>query len=109
MDIERYEPGPALDALVHERVMGLKPPAPEEYPKAPAGGRAIWVPPAYSTDLATAWQVVLKRFPGEPMTILTPGHNPCRVVFGQPGREVQASGRTVELAICRAALKTVSR
>mgnify|MGYP001590490844 CR=1 FL=1 len=45
-DIDTMTPGPILDALIHEHIMGRQ-------------RVGLWdKPPAYSSDIAIAWQVV---------------------------------------------------
>jgi hypothetical protein len=98
-------PGPKLDALVAEKVMGLVIPS-----------RPGWGPKPYSTDIAAAWEVVEKF-----------GHFHIQTVFGDgsvdsfgemirvrltteatlQGRTMESIAETAPHAICLAALKAV--
>lgn len=124
-NIDTIDPGPDLDRLIAEKVIGWKqsriePLAPGEI-RLGAGSVNIigeaWesTPPEYSTDIALAWEVVdnmkdnyefhIENDQGEQyewmVTIMS-------LVDGSFGNRVCAEAETAPLAICRAALKAVS-
>lgn len=100
-----YEAGRELDALIAEKVMGI----PEDSPQMEFDG-----PPAYSTDIASAWQVVEKLQAFNPfwnraafmdfdLSPTDPKGWTCN--FGDDNTREYAD--TVPHAICLAALKMV--
>ena len=123
------EPGPELDTLVAEKVMGH--PMPDFIPedaldlylvgtpiycdswscvcRYDEGDTPKWVPDPYSTDISAAWPVVGK------MESLGYGHKHLKYsqrreagiawMFMQPGRGIfEARGKKAPEAICKAAL-----
>ena len=114
MDVDTLEAGRELDALVAERVMGLRmvshktatyDPTPDDAPI----GRFADVP-RYSTDVAAAWGVVER--------VLKLGHYfkiAPHCFYKPPAWIIQLDvlgdvlAETFPLAICRAALKAVAR
>jgi hypothetical protein len=130
MDIDKLEAGPALDALVAEKVMGLEVNRHEgrrdpclcslditrEQEKSFCAGPL----PKYSTDIASAWEVVEKLLP---LMVDLTNHDRRRrwrcVFFDRDGGndgfipelKTKFQEYTVcddaPLAICRAALKAV--
>lgn len=131
-EIDAMEAGRELDALVAEQVMGWErdlniPINPKyrgiKYWKSPTGMRAdINLIPHYSTDIASAWEVVEKAHELTGCTISLHLFGTFERVSGMPkymckfygGRighptpelTTKAFGDTPMLAICRAALKT---
>ena len=99
-----------LDALVAEKVMGM--------PRAIVDALALG-PPAYSTSIADAWDVVEKLdTPGPFWTIESPRgvmddtkwsahYIPVPTKFGGSGRLGVGEADSAPLAICIAALKAV--
>lgn len=111
-EIEMLEAGPALDALVAEKVMGL-----ELTNYNPIGIRkGGWVLPIpnYSNDIAAAWEVVQKLdlLCGAVMLRRNLDSTVTNYVGTWEVLEIEhelqhvvAVGTTAPLAICRAALK----
>ena len=114
--------GRALDAMVAEKVMGWQfVPAskPEGHPRWTDGEDWFCAektcisggsPPAYSTDIAAAWQVVEelhRRFPD--LTIEVGWSHETRQWFCQDYDEMNfgGAGSSAPLAICLAALRAV--
>ncbi len=112
------QPGPELDALVAEKVMGWK--SRKSVGLATHEGDNLWIRPdncaaglrVYSTDISAAWEVVEKiksiikrNFFFE--LLYTPERPHWYAVFSstKPERRYSADGRTAPHAICLAALK----
>lgn len=134
MAADTLGPGPKLDALVAEKVMGLVwdktrcrvcgwPLAPSREDGCVAGDCSmrpppryrVDEPPPYSTDIAAAWQVVGKmREHGYRLSLRTWVQSAdAMAVFVDPKREWAAEDGeittdTASLAICRAALKALN-
>lgn len=113
VDVDAMVAGREMDALVAEKVMGLKPPWPILAFYEPS-------PPAYSTDIAAAWEVLDKAFDVVPgmesgfpavlhwrndwrVAMLDGNCVPMKTTDG--GKLIVAIASTAPLAICRAALK----
>lgn len=129
------EAGRELDALVAEKVMGLRVlfaarawseddwlgsdiPTEEnvmaivnerpENPDQKWRGPSHLIIPHYSTDIAAAWQVV-KQMRSRGFSIVLSDHNAgIEVVWIATGQVINVSAETDELAICLAALEVVS-
>lgn len=116
MDIDKIEAGQELDALVAEKVMGLKVRGNKYVEMGDSEIPPIALDiPRYSTDMAAAWQVVekikatssrgyvLDFFRG----VWTVGLRACGDA-GEPELYDHDAGRAEEapVAICRAALKS---
>lgn len=105
--------GRELDALVAEKVMGWKPCVTQDHPgwvyfDSGAGGGKI--APAFSTDIAAAWEVVEKLSPRYAIRILndaTPGPSWCCEMAHGYGNDIEVEAETAPLAICRAALEAI--
>lgn len=106
------EAGPELNALVAEKVMGLKNVGMRNHVQGEdlfgedQDGDTVWVP-AYSTDIAAAWLVVDKmRQNGR--VYLQGRLNSWTFRCSPDGIELfEADAPTAPLAICRAALAAV--
>lgn len=107
-------PGRELDALVAEKVMGYKRLEPTlDWPERwLCDDRKLGGIPAYSTDIAAAWEVVEKLSAKHPyITIIRVGTAPTEWVIAEgPGDSDPDLARapTVPYAICLAALKSVA-
>jgi hypothetical protein len=107
MEGRTMKPGPELDDLVAEKVMGRPP---QEY--ADARGRPGWVPP-FSTSIAAAWEVVEKV---QQLGWMLNGvrcldrleHGDWVCIFERRGQpDAYKHSPTAPHAICLAALKAV--
>lgn len=118
---DKPQAGPEIDALIAEKVMGLEV-SREVHPfkyhnvelDKERGG--VWSSPipAYSTDIAAAWEVVKKI--GKPIEIrvdadeVSVSNHTCESI-PLPGwnwhQHVLEAAPTAPLAICRAALKAI--
>lgn len=132
MDQKELKPGRELDALIAEKVMGLRyyPPGnsatcivetPGWY--SPGQSRVVESLPAYSTSIAAAWEVVEKltgsgdcTFQMARNTVLPKEHRKddpgtwarFEVMFGYAGgRGARAEAATAPHSICLAALKAI--
>ena len=93
-----------IDALVAEKVMGLKfYHASGEPDLVKVDGKKTDIP-KYSTSIEAAWQVV-EKIPNMDMQFC--GDNWCKVTFGYKGDTFTIESHTAPLAICLAALKAV--
>lgn len=97
------KPGRELDALVHERVMGMS-----EFAQF---SREIWAQgdetslPHYSTDIKAAWDVVI-HLQGMSFGVMRlAGLNSYQAMCGQEHGWID--GESVPHAICLAALKAI--
>lgn len=122
MDFDKMPAGHEMDALVAEKVMGLKVVEDPVSHRGLAIGRADTFGsdlPYYSINIADAWRT-LEKFAVE-MMVFKVGSNrdaderifyDCLIGFGDHGWPAvvkgSAVGDTAPLAICRAALKAVS-
>jgi hypothetical protein len=104
-EILAMEPGRELDALVAEKVMGLKSIAPNS---AMDGEYPVWIP-AYSIDIAAAWQVVERM--GRTWDMYLSRHYSGRwtCTFDRHGNylETTVKAGSAPEAICKAALLAV--
>jgi len=110
-EILKLEPGPELDRLIAERVMGWK--NHEDFNFGPGGqiwrDKRVWSP---STDIATAWEVIEtlreKKFV---IDILGSLEDFIVKIWNENESEglsiAKASAEQAPLAICRAALLAV--
>lgn len=123
-EIEKIDAGPKLDALVAEKVMGMKFGFPKP-PHWPALREKSWLDEdgtpynirelKFSTSIAAAWQIVEKLADSLPQgfTVRSPGFDQRWIAewkFDHMGvlDDGFMQGDTAPLAICRAALKAVS-
>lgn len=111
---DTLEVGPALDALVAEKVMGCKPIRTSFRPMCGCGDQRHGNDLSkYSTDIAAAWKVVEKLRAQNKLTNLEsiPDSHFAFEIEPDPRGIVEpqawAVGSTAPLAICRAALKAV--
>lgn len=132
-----YEAGRELDALVAERVMGLKcrfergveaawqdhkPVAwspndyivlsqsgsPEPCFYIPSRMHSYLIVPRYSTDIAAAWEVVEKMWSSKYEAFVRTFRGQWSASFADNGNIIgQVDAETAPLAICRAVLKAV--
>ena len=113
--------GHELDALIAEKVMGfavkLWPHTDRLFVAERGNGTQILLP-AYSTDIAAAWEVVEKLGERFHARLLTPfirsgdnhywcGFTPLGMTGFNGRPDYEAVAETAPLAICRAALKAV--
>lgn len=85
-------PGPELDALVAEKVMGWR-------------DDVALLPPSYSTDIKAAWEVVEKM--GSNFIIASEKRGEFAVFFGPGEIDEFCKSSSSPHAICLAALKAV--
>jgi len=109
MTIDEMPAGQEMDALVAEKVMGVKCYCP---PKEDCLCHS-WSP-AYSTDIAAAWGVVeYIRTATRAVNVRTlfastgPDRYDCGIYDEVPGLDIWVEADTAPLAICRAALHAV--
>ena len=103
--IDEMPAGRELDALVAEKVMGW-----DHYPSKHE------IVPAYSTDIAAAWEVVEKMRSDDWWAQIAQDNTDiwdAKLWRGEPDRwfptmETYGNAPTAPLAICRATLKTVN-
>lgn len=105
MSEPELEAGREMDELIAVRVMGLVTASPAPYWTYSRNG--IQEPiPAYSTDIAAAWEVVEKMTPGPGFYVTRAGgHGFWKAIFEDDDNEGKAYSLTAPLAICRAALR----
>lgn len=97
-EIVKLEAGVFLDALVGEHVMGLPPGA--------------WALPFYSTDIAAAWQVVMKMRENGYLDYHEYEYGKNNLswwLFTKDDCDHYVEAKTDALAICQAALLAVLR
>lgn len=97
------EPGLELDALIAEKVMGSPSPSEPGIDQAEYERRRKRWHPAYSTDIAAAWEVFEKLGDAMIERDETTERVHWKVVVGG----IETFGETAPHAICLAALKTV--
>ena len=120
MTVKELQAGRELDALVAEKVMGLKPhrmiSCPDNKPGCLVyhyeGAWEGYVIPDYSTSISAAWEVVEKLGVNDFVHLSwMPGHKlwTCSLDSTMFGGYINLSveADTAPLAICRAALKVV--
>lgn len=111
MDVDKMEAGPEIDALVAVQVMGWT-----RQPDHVDGlivhpmyrtleGANTSYPPAYSKNIAHAWDVAESARTWALLEISMATQ--CECTISGRGRIWRAAGDTAPLAICRAALKAV--
>lgn len=118
MSVETIPAGAEMDMLVAEKVMGWRdcgidvsaPAGIHAWKGRPPGSEEWKLLPAFSTYIASAWQVVEKL--GPLFLALhrmgVPGNAQAyKVELGDHEDHSEVSGPTAPLAICRAALKAV--
>lgn len=115
-------PGPELDALVAEKVMGCKVknnrcgcsfPVKTDYYGTPIGvpphasNSPIWTLKEYSTSIEAAWEVFTKFKSDEDWAVGRYGDKWCVMPTDDETGEFRVFGKTAPHAICLAALKAV--
>ena len=107
-------PGRELDALVAEKVMGLRYTPVGSHPNLhseawyiPAEESFIWNPPPYSTSIADAWLVVEKMHPDYAFQLQYVTHRYVAIFWCDAAHTYSASSDIPASAICLAALKAV--
>ena len=110
MNIDEMEAGRELDALIAENVLGYECDC-SEGPKSdcPIHGRQPYSLERYSTDIAAAWQVVEHLNKSGliiNITVALPINEMFQYSVTIPGFDIKYA-KTIPLAVCRAALKTV--
>ena len=117
IDIDIMPAGREMDALIAERVMKLIVDYEFEILRVPALADKYdeWgYLPNYSTDIAAAWDIV-KELQGRGYWIVLydyhtiPSSVPYHFCFSKDGYTYSRGGETVEISICRAALKAVGQ
>ena len=108
MSKKDLEPGRELDALIAEKVMGIK----EGQVFQTSKGSYSYKPyPYYSTDIAAAWEVVEKLSAVWSFELETYRDNSIRCFFRQHDHQelcVMQFSNSAPHAICLAALKAIS-
>lgn len=118
VDIDTIPAGREIDALVAEKVFGCE--VVEEFDDVEMnkfchieahhheGEGVVPLIPYYSTDIAAAWDVLVKLYEEGRSPILNTVHGGWFCCFGRDAYAViKKDKRAAPLAICRAALKVV--